>query len=79
VLAGFAQKGQEAEIFEPVVIIDQLRRIGPAVEIQETRQLLPDADLVVTQRFFRQEFTFRRFARRITDHAGSATTRAKGL
>ena len=68
-LAHLAREVEEREFLHPVIVVDQLGCVGSvAVEIQEFRQLLLDAVLVVTKHFLCQQIALCRLSRRVADH-----------
>ena len=74
VLADVAYEIEECVILHPVIVVDQDGRIrGVAVEIEKTRELLLYCLLVVAQSFHIEEFTLLAFHRWVADHAGSTT------
>ena len=65
---------QEGEILHPIVIVDQLGRIGGVtVEIEEASELLLDAGHIVSQRFLVEQVALSTFTRRVADHAGGSS------
>ena len=73
VLAHVAHEVNRVDLFQPVGIVDEERRIVPGVEIQVSRQLRPDALQVLLQDFPGQKWAFFGLSSRIADEPGSAT------
>ncbi len=79
-LAHVADEFEEAEIFHPVVVVDEfgcVRRV--AVEVEEFCKLALDGFLVVTQGFLVDEFALLSFHGRIAYHARGASDECQRL
>ena len=71
-LADVADEAEEAVVLHPVVVIHQHGSVGGiAIEVEELRQLLLDASLVVAERLFVEEVTLGGLHRGVTNHPRS--------
>ena len=80
VLTDVADKGKEAVIFHPVVVVHEFGTVFcVAFKVEEFGKLLFDSLLVVAESFLVDEFTLLRFHRRVANHTGSTANQSDGL
>ena len=73
VLPDVPQEVHEVHRYQPVGVVDDARRIGGDLEIQQLRELRPDAGQVRLGLLERQQLPFQRPAARVADEAGPAS------
>ena len=72
VLAHVAQEIHHRDHGQPVGVVDDARRVGAHLEIQELRQLRPDLFQICCDAVLALQLTFLALAARVADQAGAA-------
>ena len=77
-LSDVAEKIEDADGAHPVGVVDEERRIGGGIEIEQTAELAPDAGDIGFEDVAGEEIALGRLAARVADHAGGAARERDG-